>query len=517
MKTFVSRSFPLLGALCVAATFAGMAEAQYADYVFVPPTAKAAGTLDAARYPLPRAEARQLLAAPMPEREYTFFAGQADALKAQAAAGPALEVAAGQQIDLDAAALFGEPIQEPGNYRWLARIASRGALALRLRADLSGFAGGQSLYLIAADGGRTFGPFTRAQARNNGTWLPTTPGGSVTLVLNSPDTTLPPVRIEALSHFYRLLNEDSEKDAPLCPEPVACEGIEAARQVSTSVGMLIVPSGLGQVQCSGTLLNRAGTPTYDPLLITAHHCFSGNVDPADVEVVWDYRKDVCTLDPVTMDFDTMPRSNGSEMLARNTRLDGQFLRLDQAPVGAYGRAWAGWDARTPVVGDLVQGFHLPAGTSMKTCRGAVIEVEKTECLDVLCITRYEMQTTVRWAEGITEGGSSGSGMFYRDLNWRLGGMLSNGTVHTCGKPENNRDDFSSFKEFYPFIACYLTDGAECAAQEESGCLISRLFGEKSATTKALRGFRDQWLGATPWGRALSRAYYKLSPALVRGN
>ena len=510
----------MLGALCAAAVFAGaagMAWAQSADYVFVPPSAKATGTLDAARYPLPHAEARRLLALPMPERAYTFFAGQTDVLKAQEPESPALEVAEGRQIDLDAAALFGAPVRENSGYRWLARVSSHDALALRLRADLSGFAAGQSLYLIGAEGGRSFGPFTRAQARDRGVWLPTTLGGSVTLVLESPDTVLPPLRIEAVSHFYRLFSEDSEKDAALCPEPAACEGLEAARQVSTSVGMLIVPKGLGQVQCSGTLLNRAGAPTFDPLLITAHHCFSGNVHPEDVEVIWDYRKDVCTLDPVTMDFDTMPRSRGSEMLAKSTRLDGQFLRLDQAPVGVYGRAWSGWDARTPAVGDLVQGFHLPAGTSMKTCRGAVIEIEQTECLDALCATRYEMQTTVRWNEGITEGGSSGSGMFYRDLNWRLGGMLSNGTIHTCGKPANNRDDFASFKEFYPLIACYLSEGAECAPQEKSGCLISRLFGAKSATTGALREFRDQWLGATPWGRALSRAYYKLSPPLAWGS
>jgi hypothetical protein len=165
----------------------------------------------------------------------------------------------------------------------------------------------------------------------------------------------------------------------------------------------------------------------------------------------------------------------------------------------------------------VQGFHLPAGTPMKTNYGTVIESEQTECLDLVCVTRYEMQSTVRWDEGITEGGSSGSGMFYRNLNYRLGGMLSNGTIHTCGKPENNRDDFASFREFYPMIACYLVDGADCAKQDNSGCLLSRLFGAKSAATKALRGFRDQWLGVTPWGRALSRAYYKVSPPLARGD
>ena len=509
----------MLGALCAAAMLAGaagLARAQSADYVFVPPRVKAAQELDAARYPLPHAKAMRLLAAPMPERVYTFFAGQTDALKAKAPASPALEVAAGRQIDLDAAALFGEPLRENGVCRWLARVTSRGALALRLRVDLTGFAPGQSLWLIGAGGGRTFGPFTGAQARDRGAWLPTTLGESVTLVLESPDATLPPLRIEALSHFYRLFGEIPAKAATPCPEPADCEGVEGARQVSTSVGMLIVPQGLGHVQCSGTLLNGAGRPTFDPLLITAHHCFDdGDVKAEDVEVLWDYRTGLCDPAAAAPDLDTLPRSKGTALLAENKRLDGQFLRLDRAPVGQYGRAWSGWDARLPVVGDAVQGFHLPAGTPMKTSRGAVIQVEQTECLELLCVTRYEMQTTVRWAEGISEGGSSGSGMFYRDLNYRLGGMLSNGTIHTCGKPENNRDDFASFREFYPFIACYLVDSADCAKQEESGCLISRLFGAKSATTTALRSFRDQWLGATPWGRALSRAYYRVSPPLAR--
>ncbi len=508
----------MLGVLCAAAMFAGAAGsawAQSADYVFVPPAVKAAG-LEDARYPLPRAEALRLLAAPMPERVYSFYAGQADALKANAPAGPALEVAAGRQIDLDAAALFGEPLQENGVWRWLARVTSQGALALRLRADLTGFAQGQSLYLIGAGGGRTFGPFTRAQARDWGTWLPTTPGESVTLVLESPNTALPPLRIEALSHFYRLFDELPAKDATPCPEPADCEGIEAARQVSTSVAMLIVPQGLGHVQCSGTLLNRAGTATYDPLLITAHHCFSGiGLHVEDVEAMWDYRTGSCDTTVKGPPLDALPRSKGAEMLAESKRLDGQFLRLDRVPVGQYGRAWSGWDARTPLLGDAVQGFHLPAGRPMKTNYGTVIESETTECLDALCVTRYEMQTTVRWDEGVTEGGSSGSGMFYRNLNWRLGGMLSNGTIHTCGKPEYNRDDFASFREFYPQIACYLVDEEDCAKQEKSGCLFSRSLGTDSPVTKALRDFRDQALGATPWGRALSRAYYKVSPPLAR--
>ena len=519
MRMCVSTRYWVPGVLCAAAMFAGAggtAWAQSADYAFVPPTVKSAGEADLVRFPLPQAEARRLLALPMPERAYSSFAGQTDALKAKAAAGPALEVAAGQQIDLDAAVLFGEPLLEDGKCRWLARVASRGALALRLRADLSGFAPGQSLYLIGADGGRTFGPFTCAQARDWGTWLPTVLGESVILLLESPDATLPPVRIEALSHFYRLFDDAPVKDALPCPEPADCEPAQAAREVSTAVAMLIVPQGTGQVQCSGTLLNRAGTPTYDPLMVTAHHCFSGiGLHVEDVEAFWDYRTGSCDTTAKAPPFNTLLRSKGSEMLAVSKRLDGQFLRLDHVPVGQYGRAWAGWDARTPVVGDQVQGFHLPAGTTMKTNYGTVTGVEQTECVDLLCSNRYEMQTIVRWDEGITEGGSSGSGMFYRNLNWRLGGMLSNGTIHTCGKPENNRDDFASFREFYPLIACHLSEGAVCVPREKSGCLLSRLFGAKSAVTEALRGFRDQGLGATPWGRALSRAYYKVSPPLAR--
>jgi len=520
MQMRISRIARVAGILFAAALFAGAGQAawaQSADYVYVPPTVKSAGEQDSARYPLAREKALLLLALSMPERVYSSFSGQSDALKAKEAVGPALEVAAGQQIDLDAAALFGQPLHEDGAYRWLARMTSEGALALRLRVDLSGFAEGQSLYLLGADGGRTFGPFTNTQARDWGTWLPTTLGESVVLLLESRNTTLPPVRVEILSHFYRLFEGAPAKDALPCPEPADCETVQAAREVSTSVAMLIVPQGSGQVQCSGTLLNRAGTPTYDPLLISAHHCFSGiGLHAEDVDVLWDYRTGSCDTTAKFPPLNTLPRSKGAEMLAASKRLDGQFLRLDRVPVGQYGRAWAGWDARTPVVGDPVQGFHLPEGTPMKTNYGIVTEVEQTECMDALCVSRYEMQTTVRWEEGITRGGSSGSGMFYRDLNWRLGGMLSNGTIHTCGKPQNNIDDFASFKDFYPLIACYLADGVTCAPQESSGCFLSQLFGAKSTVAKALREFRDQGLGATSWGRGLSRAYYRASPPLVRG-
>ena len=47
------------------------------------------------------------------------------------------------------------------------------------------------------------------------------------------------------------------------------------------------------------------------------------------------------------------------------------------------------------------------------------------------------------------------------------------------------------------------------------CFIaSELWGESAPETKLLRSFRDAVLRPHPFGRALIRAYYRLSPALA---
>ncbi|HNY84894.1 MAG TPA: hypothetical protein PKN23_00235 [Candidatus Hydrogenedentes bacterium] len=500
--------------LAAAFLLPGAAFAEHADYVYLPPAKAGADLSDAGRTPLPRTVVQDLVAAARPVRTVTAFEGKNAALKAAAAEKGAFRVAEGVALGLDAHELFGAGRRDGETTRFVAGIASAGALAVRLRVDVGGFGPGQALYVTGAAGGRVHGPFTAADADVHGLWLPTVSGAEAVLVLESPDGALPPLHVEAVSHFFTFFTEKAEKADP-CPLPADCETDPAAWQVSTGEGILIIAVGLAQAQCSGTLLNRAGTPDFKPLFITAHHCFEGAfVRPAGVDVFWDYRTGVCDPGGAAPKVDELPRSGCEAFLAETGVHDGQLLLLDGAPVGAYGRAWAGWDSADPAPGDAVKGFHYPAGTPLKTCRGVVLDPDHDECTDLLCTTRYEGQIRVNWLEGITEGGSSGSALLNQSNQYRLAGMLSNGTVHSCGRPERNFDNYGSFPRFFPYIACHLVEGAECQPSG-GGCFLSRIFGASGSTASRLRAFRDQVLASSPGGRKAVDAYYAVSPGLVR--
>ncbi len=500
--------------IVLAALFCGAALgafAEFADHAYLPPAAAKADDADAARFPLPRAAAAELLDAPMPRHEFARLAGRGAALKAAAADSFPARVAENSPVNLFASALFDAPVKQDGAVRWCAALSSPGAEALRLRVDLSGLSEGQRLWLLDASGERTFGPYEKGAAPR---WLPVTLGDTAVLAAESRNGAMPPVMVEALSHFFVSLAGKAE-ELP-CPIPADCETNPAAREVSTAVALIIVPQDGGQVLCSGTLLNRAGAPDYAPLFITAHHCFEdGGVSAEEVDAFWDYRSGSCGAATPDIAWNTLPRSAGTSLIAHSSRLDAQFLRLDGAPVGVYGRAWAGWDTRPVAVGDAVQGFHCPRGLPMKTCRGSVINTGATQCVDLICSERYELQNEVRWAEGITEAGSSGSGLFFPAVNYRLGGVLSNGTTHVCGSPENNRDNYSSFADFFPQIACHLVDGMECAEGDDTGCLVNKSLGGRHPVTKLFRAVRDNLLAASPEGREFIQKYYEWSSRLTR--
>ncbi len=495
--------------LCAAMLMSSPAFTQdfFADYVYLSP---AKGDLAWLDWPLPAAELRALAAeAPSPRlAEPDSMADKIDSSdKAALPARIGQSVAAGwDAADL---AVRASLKSESGAFRWIISAGAASSEAVRLLVDLNGLGAEDRVYLADSAGQRVFGPWTRQDARPNGNWLNTVWGEYALLILESPDA-LPPVRIEQIASFNRAM----DKVFSLCPIPADCDTDPTAREISTAEAMLIIPLPGGEWgQCSGTLLNKAGTPDFAPRLISAHHCFdTPGMNYEDVEVIWDYRTGACNLNAPDPEPNLLPRSSGKTSVAYDKRVDGHFLMLDSVPNGPYGRAWAGWDTRALQVGQTARGFHYPATTPMKTGVATIIDTNVSECLDLLCVDRYVKQNEVRWDEGITEGGSSGSGLFLVDANLRLVGMLSNGTSHVCGSPLLNLDNYASFRDFFPRIACHLTDTEPC--EKTSWCFIARWFGKDSAPSENLRAFRDNVLSDSSLGQALSRLYYRAAATLL---
>lgn len=498
----------ILLALLAVAGLVWPSAAEYADYVYVPPS-KSAGANES----IPADEVAAYLGQPFSQHIFSEYQGWNDALAAKAAeSGPACQVAEGYAIGLEAGRVFDAGFADDSYRTFLAAITSTDALAVRLLVDLSGLVAGQEAWVLDPTADRAFGPYSNRDGRH---WLPTILGDTAVLMLRSPDGSLPSLQLEALSHFFVSL-EKSLTPGFTCPIHAACETDSTFQKVSTGVGMLIIPDGYGQVQCTGTLLNNPNTAERDPYMITANHCVSGTVDASQIEVCWDYRAASCAGGGVPV-LSTVPRSAGIELLKTNATLDGAFFTVGEVPIGAYGRAWLGWDTRTPVVGEAVFGAHHPQGTPMKIAEGTVTEINVNACLDWLCNKPVSNQTKVHWDQGITEAGSSGSPLFFGDGTFRVFGMLSNGTVHDCNNPAQNIDNFASFRHFFSEISTYLTTTEPYVPPDSpptTTCPSKAAFGSNSAAVKYLRAFRDTVLTKSAMGRRATRAYYSAAPSLA---
>src|SRR6185436_3693694 len=106
------------------------------------------------------------------------------------------------------------------------------------------------------------------------------------------------------------------------------------------------------------------------------------------------------------------------------------------PAGAW---FAGWDASTLAIGAQVVGIHHPAGDWKKVSRGALESFGAPN-------PPTGSFAIVRWSQGVTEGGSSGSGIFTAVGNpatdYRFRGGLWGG-ASACGAPQGQMYDFYS--------------------------------------------------------------------------
>ncbi|MBI3117069.1 MAG: hypothetical protein HYZ00_00170 [Candidatus Hydrogenedentes bacterium] len=487
----------LLFACCV-----GSVAAQQTPTVWVPPP-KDTTALEAEKNPLPVAVLRDYLKMDFPHHAYRALEGKNEALQQEADNSVVFEIGRGYEVGADAVNLFEAGFQDGEDFVFLAAITSVGAYGIRLQVDLAGLALGEEAWFIDPTVPRAFGPYTTADQEAAALWLPSVEGDTAVIMLRSRQSTLPPLRLERISHFFRPV---LEKAFP-CPIHVNCETDPDIRAASTAVGRLLITiPPATTILCSGSLVEAPDTPEQEPFLISANHCFRSIVSAGDLDVFWDYRAADCdgTGQP---SLGELPRSEGESILVNDARLDFTFLRLKSVPNGTEGRAYLGWSVEQAEVNDEVLTMHHPQGTVMKISYGVVTDA------DVATIYG-QLQNEINWLEGITEGGSSGGPGLYTD-SLTLMGVLSNGTVHTCGEPQQNFDNYSSFADFFPEVACYLSADTECEPPlPKISCPAKATFGPDSASVAALRNFRDKVLAHHAWGRAAIADYYARAPQMA---
>jgi hypothetical protein len=267
-----------------------------------------------------------------------------------------------------------------------------------------------------------------------------------------------PFRLDRLQHVYvdpvrALAGGLQPQSAGSCHNDVTCHP-EWAREARAVAGIGVV--GDDSLFCTGQLLNDVAGD-YAPYFLTAHHCAGLPSVARTAEFYWFYQTSTCDGPPPTLT--SVPHSIGATWLAAGAASDYALLRVDgRLP---HGVAWAGWTAN-PVADDTpVAVIHHPSGDFKRISFGD--KESQLECGGA-------SHVRVRWTDGPTENGSSGSGAFRADTH-QLFAQLHCGPSE-CG--HETYDQFGAFVNTYPKIAGLLAAGADDGLEPNETCATARL-------------------------------------------
>ena len=359
------------------------------------------------------------------------------------------------------------PVSE-GEIR-VAGIVSEGAVALRVQIkDMSLPAGARVFVYSPTNPNEFYGPYEGRGAYADGTvWTPAIKGDSVIVEYFTPGRSNPaklPFQVSAVAHIYK--EEPVVKDAA---DSCELEVTATWQNVAKSVGRIDFVDQGSAFSCTGTLLNNAANDQ-KPYFLTANHCINTQASAQSATVYWNY----------TTGDEPPPgtaSTHGANLLATGTASDFSLLLLTGSLPG--GLFFSGWDSSTFSSTAAGTGIHHPAGSHKRISFGNAKQPSAGNC------AFGDQCFRVDWSSGVTEGGSSGSGVWIGNPSDpggpRLIGNLMGG-VSACGNPSNSMwDVYGRFSATYPSIATFLEGKACVTSLSSTGQTFSNSGGSGSFT------------------------------------
>lgn len=369
--------------------------------------------------------------------------------------------------------------QDVGGGMRAARITidSPGARGLRIGVALPGAPPGLTLRFSGSTPGATvYGPVDAASiAADDLYWSPLLDGDTAVVELAVPQGVAlagAAIRLPMLSHLLVASANLKQKD-PLsligssqsCEVDVVCIAAPLQQQATTAINatarILLVDQGDSFV-CSGTLLNDSIT-SLTPYFYTANHCIDALAldDPAvskgrpaavaqSFQTYWLFQTNACGAD-TSANVNFIELTSGTTLLARSVDYDWALVRLNEpAPAGT---TFAAWNAAGPLAtGTAADGIHHPEGDLKKFSQGIVQPYDT--------FPDGSSFIMMRWTKGVTEPGSSGSGLFTMNAAQTFlelrGGLWAGDSACTN---QSGTDDYSRFDVALPLLAQYLTPNA----------------------------------------------------------
>jgi len=267
---------------------------------------------------------------------------------------------------------------------------------------------------------------------------------------------------EQLSHLVKVgadLNKDIRDigTAESCNVDIACVSnpSTALLNIAKATAKMVFTDGSGTYSCTGTLLNSTSGADY---FFSAAHCISSQAAASTLNTYWFFDAASCNsraIPPYQL------VGGGSTLLVTDGTMDVTLLQLRQSP--PLGSVRAAWNATVIPAGTTTVGVHHPRGDLKKFSQGTMEGYVQGPAA-YGSVPRFQFGKdsfiSVRWAQGTTEGGSSGSGVFTYKTDcsgtgpcYELRGGLEGGAA-SCANP-GGADRFSRMDLLFTKLAPYL--------------------------------------------------------------
>jgi hypothetical protein len=395
-----------------------------------------------------------------------------------------------------------------GRRLWVADVASTDALGLRLHfknvklpagAKLAVYAPNGAAPGVAKSGYARFDPernvelHSASEATPSEFWTGSFFGERARIEYLAPAGAgaVLPFTVDSLQHYYldpvakvardmvgKLVGKD---DAGSCENDVTCYPEWA--DVSHAVAGIDFVEGGGSFFCSGQLLNDT-SQDFTPYFLTANHCINSQGGANSAEFFWFYQTSACNGNPPSAA--SVPRSSGAALVSTSPVSDYSLLLvLGALPDGVF---WAGWTSKAVPDGTDAVAIHHPAGDFKRISFG--YKDDKSACYEFQGTNGLQLVRTT-WTDGVTEGGSSGSGIFRADTQ-QLYGQLFFGPSFCNATPDDLFDCYGAFVSTYPKIRKFLTAGTDDSSEQNDSCTKARLVRAGKLNNRVVKVNDSDW-------------------------
>lgn len=304
---------------------------------------------------------------------------------------------------------------------WRARVYSGGASLLIAHFDRFELPPGAELRFSDIAGSVVHGPYTAANRGTDGSlWTPMVPGeeGLIEVRVPSAQRDSLDLRMATLGHgVYPLSTQGVQPKAGGCNVDAVCETDAGWRDQIRSVVLL----QFGTTSCTGNLMNTTAQDSR-PYVLTATHCGLNAANASQLIAYFNYQTTSCGG---TRNGSLAQTVRGSQLLFRNTLSDHTLVRLNSTPPSSFNVYYAGFDASSSALPQNGRGIHHPSGDEKSISTYVTPGAKESILLGAVTVDSFR----ITWSTGVTEPGSSGSGLWNESR--RVVGVLSGGDS-SCG-------------------------------------------------------------------------------------